>query len=534
MAEPRNLYLTGFMGVGKTRVGTAVAAQLGRPFVDLDQAIETEAGRSVADIFAEDGERAFRTIEAEVCRALSAQQGLVIATGGGTMVDAANLRRAQESGTVVCLSCTEDELLRRLDGGHDRPLLDPNDLRRSAMVLMKQRAEAYASLPWHVDTAGRSIEEVAEEVVRIAEARRLQAPHGDTAYPIWIGRGLLGHLGDVLRHAGLGAAKHVAVISNPVVDPLYGATVCESLHEAGFEVSQHLIPDGEPHKTLDTVRTIYEELVREGLDRKGTLVSLGGGVTGDIVGFAAATYLRGIRLVQVPTTLLAMIDASIGGKTGVNLSAGKNLVGAFKRPALVLIDPSALASLPAEEIRSGIAEMIKHAILGGSSVFEQLERTSLDSAWWDTGDAVERVARSLGVKIDVVSQDPLETGRRALLNLGHTVGHALELLSGFELRHGDAVAIGLVAAARIAALRGIAPSSLPERIEAVLHRNGLPIECPPYRVGDIEAGMAPDKKRESGVLRWILPRGIGNVVVVEDVPEWIVREALCGMGARSA
>jgi len=533
MDSRRNLYITGFMGVGKSSVGSAVAERLGRRFVDMDREIESQVGKSIADIFAQDGEDVFRDTEAAVFRELSGRAGLVIATGGGTLVDPENRTRALESGTVVCLTCETEELARRLRVEEGRPLLAGDDPWAAAAALLGHRAVMYADLPWHIDSTTRPVEEVAEDVVRVASATVLTARHGGSEYPIWIGSGLLAHLGDVVRRANLDVRTEIVIVSNPVVHPLYGEVARSSLQAAGYEAGTCIIPDGEQYKTLDTVRGIYEDLLQKRLDRGGAVLSLGGGVTGDVAGFAAATYLRGVHLIQVPTTLLSMIDASVGGKTGVNLPEGKNLVGAFKRPELVVIDPRVLGTLPEEELRSGVAEMVKHGIIGDRATFEELEGRPYDRTFWDTGKAADRIARSLGVKIGIVEQDPQEIGRRAVLNLGHTVGHALEALSGYELRHGDAVAIGLVAAVRIACRQGLTSSGLVERIERVLRRNNLPTSCPARRIDGVEAAMVRDKKRADGVLRWVLPRGIGDVIVANDVPPEVVREVLRDMGARS-
>jgi 3-dehydroquinate synthase len=260
------------------------------------------------------------------------------------------------------------------------------------------------------------------------------------------------------------------------------------------------------------------------------VLSLGGGVTGDVAGFATATYLRGLRLVQVPTTLLAMVDASVGGKTGVDLPQGKNLVGAFKQPALVIIDPAVLATLPAVEFRSGMAEVIKHGLIGDPDLFADLESPV---PIVPDGIPTSYLARALNVKIQVVEEDPFEEGRRAVLNLGHTVGHGLERLSGFRLRHGKAVAIGLVAAAWIAVALGRADPSLANRIEAALLAWGLPVRWPALDVDALWEAMTHDKKRRGGVLRWILPRELGNVEIADDVPPDVARSVLKNLGTRS-
>jgi 3-dehydroquinate synthase len=264
------------------------------------------------------------------------------------------------------------------------------------------------------------------------------------------------------------------------------------------------------------------------MDRGGAVVALGGGVTGDIAGFAASTYMRGVRFVPLPTSLLAMTDASVGGKTGVDLPQGKNLVGAFKQPERVLIDVDVLHTLPEAEFRSGMAEVIKHGVIGEPVLFEALAGGPPDGVL--TLDPA-LLARSIRVKIEIVEQDPFEGGRRAVLNLGHTAGHALERLSGFTLRHGEAVSIGLVVVARIAERMGRAETGLVERIAAVLRTWGLPVTCPPYAVSSILEAMTHDKKKRRGRLRWILPRAIGDVTVADDVPQDLVGAVLREMGA---
>jgi 3-dehydroquinate synthase len=527
-----NLVLTGFMATGKTQVGREAAQRLRRPFVDMDAEIERQAGKSIPRIFAEEGEAAFREMEVDLCRELSKRTGLVIATGGGALVDAANRAAMVRTGTVVCLTCDADEILRRarLTGG-DRPLLQVADPRAEVESLLAARRPAYVSFPWQVDTTHLTVDQVTDKVMALADVvsvpvrhtMRGQADLGEVCYPVHIGDGVLSYLGGALRAAGVPEGSRVAVVSNPMVAPLYGGQVELSLRETGLQPVPCPVPDGEQHKTLGTVAALYEQFLAGGLDRGSTVLSLGGGVTGDIAGFAAATFLRGVCFVQVPTTILAMADASVGGKTGVDLALGKNLVGAFKQPVVVVMDPAVLATLPEAEVRSGMAEVLKHGVIGAPDLFAELESGRAGAG---PPLSTSLLARTVQVKVDVVELDPFEQGRRAVLNLGHTVGHGLERLSGFSLRHGEAVAIGLVAAARISAELGRAAPGLSERIEAALRAWGLPVRCPPYPVEAIWEGMAHDKKRRGRSLRWVLPHDIGHVELVDDVPEQIVKSVL--------
>jgi shikimate kinase/3-dehydroquinate synthase len=527
-----NIVITGFMGTGKSAVGREVARHLGWQFVDMDDVIVSRAGKSIPRIFAEDGEPAFRAIESDVCVDLSTQERLVIATGGGALVNPDNRRVMMRGGTVVCLKADPEEILRRVSDDDNRPLLNVPDPRARVADLLAARRAAYQAIPWQIETTGLSVEEVAGQVIALADIVTLPVRHPGGEYPIHIGDGILPHVGDALRATrtlravGVPSGTTVAVVSNTVVAPLYAEHVVESLQAAEFEPFTCIIPDGEQHKTLDTVAFLYDQFLVGDLDRSGTVLALGGGVTGDIAGFAAASFMRGVHFAQVPTSLLAMTDASVGGKTGVDLPQGKNLVGAFKQPEMVFIDLAVLDTLPAEEVRAGMAEVIKHGIIDAPDLLTELDSPNLQSPI-----SISQLAYSIQVKIDVVEDDPFESGRRAVLNLGHTTAHGLERLSGFSLSHGDAVSIGMVAAARIATKIGLAEPALVERIETRLAAWKLPTVCPPYQADVIWEAMAHDKKKRGKTLRWVLPREVGAVEIVEEVPQEVVLTTLRDLGA---
>jgi 3-dehydroquinate synthase len=520
-----NIVITGFMGTGKSSVGREVAHRLGRPFVDMDAEIEARAGKPISDIFAQEGEPTFREMEGRLCRELSARRGLVIATGGGTLIDPDNRRRMLASGPAFCLTCETDEILRRLAQAQDRPLLDVQDRRGEIERLLSGRREAYAAIPRHIDTSRLDLGAVATRVVEQATSILLPVRHPGGSYPIHVGAGLLSRVGALVRQELRGDV--LAVVSNPTVADLHLTPVLASLRASGSSPVVCAVPDGEQHKTLNTAAALYGQFVEGGLDRSGAVLALGGGVVCDLAGFAAATYMRGVPVVQVPTTLLSMVDASVGGKTAVDLPQGKNLVGAFKQPALVAIDPTVLGTLPAEEIASGMAELVKHGIIADEEFFAEMESAASPGGSWERW-----IARSLQVKIDVVEQDPFERGWRAVLNLGHTAGHALEQVSRFTLRHGEGVSIGSVVAADIALALGRAAPGLPERIEQAMARHGLPTRCPPFEAQEIWEAMGRDKKRRGKALRWILPRAIGQVEIAEDVPREVVFRALLKRGAK--
>jgi len=451
---------------------------------------------------------------------------MVVATGGGALVNplfgAGNRRRLMASGPVICLSCGADEIVRRLQAAQDRPLLDVDDRQAEVEALLERRQEGYAAIPRQIDTTGLSVDEIVEAVLAAARSILLPVHHPGGQYPIHIAPGLLSQLGPLVRET-LGV-ETVAVVTNLTVAERYLEPVLASLERAGIRPIFCTMPDGEAYKTLETLAGLYDQFVTGGLDRSGAVLALGGGVTCDVAGFAAATYMRGLPVVQVPTTLLAMVDASVGGKTAVDLPQGKNLVGAFKQPALVAIDPGVLETLPPPEIASGMAELIKHGVLADPELFVELAIGPPEPTAWPSW-----VARSLQVKIEVVEEDPYERGRRAVLNLGHTAGHALEQISGYRMRHGEAVSIGMVIAARIAVALGMAEPKLPERIAAVLAAHGLPVTCPPFDAEVIWEAMGRDKKKQGARLRWILPREIGAVEIVSDVPREVVLDVLRGM-----
>ena len=350
---------------------------------------------------------------------------------------------------------------------------------------------------------------------------------GQRSYPIRIGEGLLSSVGEAMKSRGM--AGRVGVVSNPRVADLYLEEVQDSLRGAGFETAPVLIPDGEPHKDTESLGRIYDALVERRFDRSATLVALGGGVVGDVAGFAAATFLRGIGYVQVPTTLLAQVDASVGGKTAVNHRQGKNLIGAFHQPRLVVIDPKTLRTLPRREFAAGMAEVIKHGVIEDAAFFGFLEE-EMDSLLRLDSDAVETaVAASCRIKAAVVEQDEREDDRRAVLNFGHTIGHALESFTGYErFLHGEAVAIGMVQAAALSASRGLCSTADLERIENLVRRTGLPWRLPDdVALGDLVSGMALDKKSHAGKIRFVLCEGIGSTRFQWFTAAEIVRLLAC-------
>ncbi|MDM8530256.1 3-dehydroquinate synthase [Anaerolineales bacterium HSG25] len=353
--------------------------------------------------------------------------------------------------------------------------------------------------------------------------------HPTGSYPIYLAENALAHAGAKL--ADLGHTGRCAVVTNETVGPLHGSALVASLQSAGFEPTQIELPDGEQFKNLDTVAQLYSQLIEAKLDRNSPVIALGGGVIGDTVGFAAASYLRGVPFVQIPTSLLAMVDASVGGKTGVDVPEGKNLVGAFKQPEMVLIDPNVLNTLSDIEFRSGMAEVIKHGVLSGETLFKAIESNSKKPENQANPHHIlstELLHDAIMVKVEVVQEDPFEKGRRATLNLGHTFAHAFERLANFNMRHGDAVAVGTVCAARLAARLGRCSANTVDRITAVIRQVGFSTQIPDYAPTEMWAAMFTDKKRVGNTVRFILPRAIGDVDIFTDVQAGDVLAILAG------
>ena len=520
----RHLFLYGPPGSGKSTIGRLLAARLGLPFTDLDSVIVETDGRPIPQIFAEEGEPGFRAREKQALADMAARPRHVVALGGGALLNPECRALAEANGEVLCLACTLEALCHRIDNAPgSRPLAGNH---AALEKLMANRAAHYASFPRRLDVSNGTPEALAEAAETLFGVWRIDS--GDVPSLVFAGRNLIAGLGEEVALLGLG--KRAVVVCDSNTDPLYGDRVEDSLRAAGVETFRTVIAAGESTKTLATVQSIWGAFLRAGLARDDFAVAAGGGVTGDLTGFAAATWMRGIRWVNVSTTLLSMVDASTGGKTGCDLPEAKNLVGAFHSPSLVLADVDTLATLPAREVRCGLAEAIKHAFIADPGLLESLSifdgssvgvaGTPLANGLASVGVAgvppadglATFVARALAVKVHCVREDPLEKNIRGKLNLGHTVGHAVEIVSNFTIQHGEAVAIGTVEEARLAVRLGLAPADWPERVAAPFARVGLPTTLPE---GCTFESLAPimkrDKKKKGGVVRFALPCAPGDV-----------------------
>ena len=504
------------MATGKSTVGRRLASAVGRPFIDLDERLSAKLGTRIPEFFARAGEAAFRAREAEEIIAVLDEHeranapAPVVALGGGALLSRPTRLHALDRAVVVTLSCAPAEIARRAGSASGRPLLDSDDVERRATELLAQRALAYAEAHATIPTDNATPEAVAAAVEAVWRRDPLAVAAGTSSYAVEVGQGLVKErLPELTRGASL-----AFLVSDQNVEPLHAAVVREAFGSLGH--AELILEPGERHKQIASVERIWRRALAAGADRKSCFVGLGGGVVTDITGFAAASFLRGVRWVGLPTTLLAMVDASVGGKTGVDLEQAKNAVGAFWQPSGVLCDVALEATEPERGYVSALAEVVKTALIGDSALLDRLEENQPAVRARAPGLVAEMVRRSVRVKARVVSFDERESGLRAVLNLGHTYGHALEAEAGFEgLTHGEAVSLGLVAALRAGARLGHTPPELVERVTRLLDALGLPTELRRERLTEAAELIALDKKRAGKKLQFVVARDAGRVETVE-------------------
>lgn len=581
----RPIVLIGLSGTGKSTVGRLLADRLGLPFIDTDDEIEHRCGRPIAEIFRTIGEAGFRSLECEAVAAAVAGGAAVVATGGGAPMDERNRRVMRGHGTVIWLDAPTEVIVDRIvgSGAEARPLL-AGDAAEALERMRAIRAGIYEQLGVRIDASGTPGDVVERILAVLTESHRWPAPErpptsapidvapgadgtlrrefhparasasatrapvaqggavrssdppgdapdnplwvrtGSRSYPVYIGSGVCRHLGTLLQRHGLDG--HLRIIADERVARLYGDRLRTALD--GMPQTWYLVPAGEEHKTLAQAEQLYDALLPDRPERRDLIVAIGGGVIGDLAGFVAATVLRGLRLVQVPTTLLSQVDSSVGGKVGVDHPRGKNLIGAFHQPSLVVADIDLLGSLPWREVAAGWAEVVKIAVVQDSGLFAELEAHLAEIRDLVPGPTVAAIRRAVALKARLVEQDEFDlTGVRAILNYGHTIGHALEAATGYaELLHGEAVAVGMRGAAFLAVRLGHHPQDAADRQERLLRRLGLPQAWPMVSAGAVQAAMGLDKKRAGGQIAWVLPSGLGAAHVTREVPGDLVAAAI--------
>jgi shikimate kinase/3-dehydroquinate synthase len=565
----RALVLVGLMGCGKTSVGRRLATRLGLNFVDADDEIEKAAGKSIPEIFAEHGEPYFRDGERRVISRLLKEGGMVLATGGGAFMNDETRANVARRGVSIWLKAELPVLMKRVMKRDNRPLLKTADPEATMQGLMAVRYPVYATADITVQSREVPHETIVTEIVETvagflgvdqradndavridhedsrqpmsttaatpasnSNPRRVGVQLGERSYEVLIGPGLIGSAGSTIA-ARFGTAR-CGIVTDENVAKSHLPALEAALAAQGKHLGSVVLKPGEATKCFGELAALSERLLQMGLERGDLVVALGGGVIGDLAGFAASILRRGVRFVQMPTSLLAQVDSSVGGKTGINTPQGKNLIGAFHQPSLVLADTDALATLPPREFRAGYAEIAKYGLLGDARFFGWLEENVKGVFAREPGPLTDAIETAVNGKARIVERDETETGDRALLNLGHTFGHALESWTGFSdrLLHGEGVSIGMCLALRLSEQLGLCPQGTAARAEKHLASIELPT-----RLSHIPGQMKPDaaelvrlmgqdKKVRAGKLAFILVREVGQAFVTRDVTAERVTEFL--------
>ncbi len=525
----RSIVMVGLMGAGKTAVGRRLAARLGLPFVDADAEIEQAAGCSIAEIFERFGEAEFREGERRVITRLLAGDPQVIATGGGAFIRPETRAAIRREGISVWLRCPLPILVRRVSGRTHRPLLNQGDPTEVLARLIEQRHSIYAEADVIVDCDDVGIDvtvnQVHQSLLSYTPPRKLTVALSSANYEVTVGDGLIDRAGALL--APVLPQKRTMIVTDETVAGIHLPRLQASFDACGIQYDVFVVPPGEKTKNLTQFGELVNGMLAKHIERRTTVVALGGGVVGDLAGYVAASTMRGLPFVQIPTTLLSQVDSSVGGKTGVNTAYGKNLVGAFHQPIAVLADVGSLRTLPIRELRAGYAEIVKTGLIGDAGFFSWCEQHGAAVLAGDTALQSEAVLRACAFKAAVVSDDEREmkpNNGRALLNLGHSFGHALEAEYGYDgrLLHGEAVGIGLGLAFGLSARLGYCSFGDRARVIAHLHDCNMLAELNQlnqrFSAQTLVAHMARDKKMRDGRLNFVLSRGIGQAFTSIDVP----------------
>ncbi len=517
---------------------------LAKEFVDSDHEIQERTGVKIPVIFEIEGEAGFRKRESEVLIELVKKNNIVLATGGGAVLSQENRQLLRESGIVIYLRASISDLYRRTRHDKNRPLLKSQNLYARLNELYIQR-DAYYRETAHIiiDSGKQGVRQLIQKLINKLNSINADsikhANHSNImqtisvdfttssdkrSYPIHIGYGILDQIDLILSCL---PQKRVAIVSNTTVAPLYLEKLRQALEKHAVTSVPIIIPDGEAHKNWETLNLIFDALLKNHCERNTTILALGGGVVGDMSGFAAATYLRGVPFIQIPTTLLAQVDSSVGGKTGINHPLGKNMIGAFYQPRMVLADSATLNTLPDRELCAGLAEIIKYGLIRDPAFFDWLEQNMHRLLARDAVTLNEAIQRSCENKAEIVAADEKEKGIRALLNLGHTFGHAIENGMGYGIwLHGEAVAAGTVLAAELSQQMKLINETDVHRIRKIFIHAKLPVMVPKMPVEKYLQLMTLDKKVEAGKTRFILLNRIGEAVMRADIPPALLSKTI--------
>lgn len=531
-----NISLTGLMGCGKSTVGRHLAYVLNKEFIDTDEEIEKREGKTINEIFKDKGEKYFRKLEADLIEEVLQSSNIVISLGGGAIVDEENRKLIKRNSSLVTLIAEPQDLYDRVKRRKNRPLLKGVDQLETLKRLWEERKMAYMDSHLQIKTGNKSINLIAREVMKSLGLRKpkvkefeVTVPADDHHYKI-----LYKDLNKI-DLVPIKAGAKVLVVSQEVIAKKYLHEIKDVLAQ-NYKVSSMIIDDGEEAKNFFTYQLIIQKLLSLNFERKDTIIALGGGVVGDTVGFAASTYYRGINYVQVPTTLLSMIDSSVGGKTAINVPEGKNLIGTFYQPQMVLVDSNCLKTLPEREYKSGLGEMVKYALLGmdwdhliGDSFFDHLCNNADAIVNKDHDVLNEIIDHCLRIKSGIVAEDEKEQGIRAHLNLGHTFGHAIEELTQYKrYSHGEAVAMGMISACYLSEELGYFKEKYTNRVKGLMDKLGISYKIPnDLKSKDLIDAFKYDKKVEGGKTRFIIPKSnIGRVEIVSKVEIEHLRAAI--------
>ena len=526
-------------------MGQLVAQYLGWQCVDIDQLIAQKYDKPVSSVFNDEGEAAFRHSEKMILEDACSRASTVVCTGGGAILDANNRQLMMKDSLVVCLEALPETIYDRLKTSRSdktreiRPVLEGSNTLSKIRRLKTKRQIFYAHSHWTIHTDKLTVSETALEVIKAWHLIKTKnayttndpslaaiVPHSKGIYPIFAGPGILDDLGKRLDELGIDQKAYIITDENTVHQ--YARKAQAILQRDGIAAHIYSIPPGEGSKTLDMAQHIYHWLTSQKAERKNPILAIGGGVVGDLAGYVAATFLRGMPFIQVPTSLTSMVDASIGGKVAINLPDGKNLIGAFYQPSVVLADTTSLSTLGNREVNEGWAEAIKHGLILDKSLFELFEDKADDLINLEETITTKMIRLSIKIKAQIVAEDERETlDRRILLNYGHTIGHALETVTKYnQLLHGEAVSIGMMGAAIISRNMNMLEESSMKRQQDVLGKFSLPTHASGISPEKIAHSMLRDKKMDSGTLKWVLLKEIGDAIVNKNVPEDIVNQAL--------
>jgi len=521
---PENVVLIGFMGSGKDSVAKEISKKTDLSFISMDDFIVLKEKRSINKIFEESGEKYFRKTEKETLKRIKNIKNIVVATGGGVVKDEENRKILSGMGKVIYLYTSLDAVKQRLDKNKTRPLIKNKD---NIIKIYNERMKKgfYEFADEKIDTSQITPIQVAEKILKNLQIKtkskektfkeyKLKAESKE--YPIYIGCNILQEKNSDLNLEF--KSDKVAIISNPVVGALYIKEIEKMLIDKGVKPHTCIIPDGEKYKNFDTIKKIFDALLKENMDRSSSIIALGGGVIGDMGGFVASTLKRGVSLIHIPTTLIAQVDSSIGGKTGFDHPLGKNMIGTFYQPDMVLIDIKKLLTLPKKEFRNGLAEVIKYGITHDTELFDILEKKQKEIIDRDVKLLQKIVSRCVQIKKEVVEEDEKEEkGIREVLNYGHTIGHIIETLTGYsKYSHGEAVAIGMVEEAKLAQKEGLLPNEDLKRIEELIEKYELPFSIPKnIKRDDMKNCVSQDKKVRKGKIRLPVPTKIGKIITRE-------------------